>query len=162
MSQVLGNTGLAYARIWRSVDARGKVVGKLASSIAVVLMGKHKAMFDRSTDCGDYVVVTNAVQAVMTGRKPTQKVYRHHTMYPGGLKTIPYEKMMADKPEEILRRAVSGMLPKNRLRKVRMSRLWVFPDEGHQYQQNLAKDYEQSQPVRVSIPIIQKKSIVLS
>ncbi len=96
------------------------MLGPLAVNIAKLLMGKHKPIYDQSKDLGDYVVVTNAKQVVVTGRKADQRVYRHHTMYPGGLKEIKYKEMMERKPEEIIRKAVSGMLPKNTLRDRRL------------------------------------------
>ncbi|EJD50835.1 60S ribosomal protein L23 [Auricularia subglabra TFB-10046 SS5] len=128
MSQAVGNTALAYARVWHHVDASDRVLGRLASRIAQVLMGKHKAIFDASVDCGDYVVVTNARRVMVTGRKSEQLVYRKHTMYPGGLKEVSYRDMMQKKPDEIIRHAVSGMLPKNKLRQRRLDRLRIFPD----------------------------------
>ncbi|CCU99663.1 unnamed protein product [Malassezia sympodialis ATCC 42132] len=133
MSQRVGSTSLAFARVWHQVDARERVLGRLARSIAVTLMGKHKPIYDPAVDAGDYVVVTNASHIAVTGRKAEQKLYRHHTMYPGGLKEIPFKAMLQSKPEEILRRAVSGMLPKNKLRERRLERLKIFPDESHPY-----------------------------
>ncbi|GAA5977050.1 hypothetical protein JCM11641_001286 [Rhodosporidiobolus odoratus] len=134
-------TALAYARTWRGVDAEGKVLGRMATRIAIVLMGKHKPIYDQANDCGDYVVVTNAKKVAVTGRKADQKLYRHHTQFPGGLKEIPYKTMLERKPEEIIRRAVSGMLPKNRLRAKRLERLFIFPDAENPYEANLLKDY---------------------
>jgi len=116
------------------VDARERVLGRLARSIAVTLMGKHKPIYDPAVDAGDYVVVTNASHIAVSGRKAEQKLYRHHTMYPGGLKEIPFKAMLQSKPEEILRRAVSGMLPKNKLRERRLERLKIFPGESHPYE----------------------------
>ncbi|KAF8634182.1 hypothetical protein AX17_004273 [Amanita inopinata Kibby_2008] len=127
MSQVVGNTALAYARVWHHVDATDRVLGKLAERIALVLMGKHKPIYDPSVDCGDYVVVTNAKNIRVTGRKDEQLVYRKHSMYAGGLKETPYRDMMDKKSDEIIRHAVSGMLPKNRLRDRRLERLKIFP-----------------------------------
>ncbi|KAK4049379.1 54S ribosomal protein L23, mitochondrial [Microbotryomycetes sp. JL201] len=117
----------------------------MATRIAIVLMGKHKPVYDQASkskhDCGDYVVVTNARNVKVTGRKAEQKLYRHHTMYPGGLKEITYATMMEKRPEEIIRRAVSGMLPKNRLRDKRLERLFIFPDAENPYEGNLIKDH---------------------
>ncbi|GAA5863293.1 hypothetical protein JCM1840_007472 [Sporobolomyces johnsonii] len=140
-TSTVGNTALAYARTWRGVDAEGQVLGRMATRIAIVLMGKHKPIYDQANDCGDYVVVKNATKVVVTGRKAQQKLYRHHTMFPGGLKEITYETMMERKPEEIIRRAVSGMLPKNRLRAKRLERLMIFPDAETPYEANLLKDH---------------------
>ncbi|KAJ7598929.1 50S ribosomal protein L13 [Mycena floridula] len=127
MSQAVGNTALAYARVWHSVDATDRILGKLAERIALVLMGKHKPIYDPSVDCGDYVIVSNCTKVKVTGRKDQQFMYRKHTMYPGGLQEVVYKDMMVKKPEEIIRHAVSGMLPKNKLRDRRMERLRIFP-----------------------------------
>merc|ERR1712093_372993 len=124
MSQRIGNTSLAYARVWHHHDASGQILGKLSARIALLLMGKHKPIYDPATDCGDYVVVTNARQVAVTGKKAEQKVYRSHSQFPGGKK------------------AVSGMLPKNKLRERRLERLRVFPDDVHPYEQNILKRYD--------------------
>ncbi|KAH9996018.1 ribosomal protein L13 [Russula vinacea] len=106
-------------------------------------MGKHKPIYDPSVDCGDYVVVTNANQVKVTGRKADQIVYRKHTLYPGGLKEVKYRDMMSKKPDEIIRKAVSGMLPKNKLRDRRLERLRIFegPDMGI-FQKNILKRWD--------------------
>ncbi|PWN51420.1 putative MRPL23-mitochondrial ribosomal protein, large subunit [Violaceomyces palustris] len=148
MSQVVGNTSLAFARTWHQVNAKDRVLGPLAVQIAKKLMGKEKPIYDQSQDSGDYVVVTNAKQVVVTGRKSEQIVYRHHTMYPGGLKEIGYGEMMEKKPEEIIRKAVSGMLPKNKHRDRRLERLKIFPGEKHPYAQNITKRYDLTLPFR--------------
>lgn len=137
----VGNTALAYARAWRGVDAEGQVLGRLATRIAIVLMGKHKPIYDQANDCGDYVIVKNARKVTVTGKKADQKLYRHHTQFPGGLKEIPYKTMLDRNPEEIIRRAVSGMLPKNRLRAKRLERLLIFPDADTPHEANLIKDH---------------------
>ncbi|KAL1919929.1 mitochondrial 54S ribosomal protein uL13m [Calcarisporiella thermophila] len=145
MSQAIGKTALAYARVWHLVDAKNRVLGRMSTNIATTLMGKHKPIYDPSSDCGDYVVVINAKDVLVTGRKAEQKLYRHHTGHPGGLKEIPYSRMMEREPEQIIRKAVSGMLPKNRLRDVRLKRLFVFPDDKHPYEQNIIKRYDEFQ-----------------
>merc|ERR1711939_805633 len=142
MSQRIGNTSLAYARVWHHHDASGQILGKLSARIALLLMGKHKPIYDPATDCGDYVVVTNARQVAVTGKKAEQKVYRSHSQFPGGQKVVPYERMMERKPEMIIKKAVSGMLPKNKLRERRLERLRVFPDDVHPYEQNILKRYD--------------------
>ncbi|KAK0243402.1 ribosomal protein L13 [Armillaria gallica] len=143
MSQVVGNTALAYARVWHQVDATDRILGKLAERIALVLMGKHKPIYDPSVDCGDYVIVTNCLKVKVTGRKPEQFLYRKHSMYPGGLKETPYKDMMVKKPEEIIRHAVSGMLPKNKLRERRLERLRIFPaNEMGILEANLLRSWE--------------------
>lgn len=124
------------------MDAKDKVVGRLASRIALVLQGKHKPVFTSGNDCGDYVVVTNVSQLYFTGDKLEQKGYYKHSQYPGGLKRIPLRDMMERSPETVLIKAVKGMLPKNRLSAKRLGRLKVFPDDEHPYTQNIAKSYE--------------------
>ncbi|CAG8616601.1 15175_t:CDS:2, partial [Acaulospora colombiana] len=159
MSQALGNTGLAYARVWHLVDARQRILGRMAVNIATTLMGKHKPIYDPASDCGDYVVVINAREVVVTGKKEDQKLYRHHTGYPGGLKTINYKRLMEKDPAEIIRKAVSGMLPKNRLREVRLERLKIFPDENHPYDANIIKIYGQTFPNELPEPYKKPKKM---
>ena|SRR3972149_2452098 len=121
-------------RNWHLIDASGAVLGRMSTEIARLLMGKHKATYAPHLDMGDYVVVINAREVVLTGRKVKQKVYRRHTMYPGGFREVKFEKMMADHPERIIEEAVSGMLPKNRLRDKRLKRLRVFEGKLLKYQ----------------------------
>ncbi|KAG6330881.1 hypothetical protein ID866_8206 [Astraeus odoratus] len=143
MSQAIGNTALAYARVWHHVDASNRVLGKLAERIALVLMGKHKPIYDKSIDCGDYVVVTNARNIKVSGRKEEQLLYRKHTMFPGGLKEEKYEDVMEKKPHEIIMHAVSGMLPKNKLRDRRLARLKVFGGSNMGiYRNNIVRRWE--------------------
>ena len=108
------------------VDAEGQVLGRLATRIARLLIGKDKASFTPSLDCGDHVVVINAELVRLTGNKIDQKVYRHHSGYPGGLKEIPIRQLMQKRPEEVIREAVLGMLPKNKLRARRAKKLRVY------------------------------------
>ena len=112
-------------------------MGRLASRIAVLLMGKHKPMWDPSTDCGDYVVVTDCAALYLTGRKKWQKTYYRHNTRPGSLKSVTMDVLMEKfGGSEILRRAVSGMLPKNRLRSKRLARLKAFDGDAHPYKKN--------------------------
>ncbi|KAJ1915990.1 54S ribosomal protein L23, mitochondrial [Tieghemiomyces parasiticus] len=150
MSSGIGNTALAYARLWHVVDARGQVLGRLSSRIATTLMGKHKPIHNPAADCGDYVVVINARDVRVSGKKADQKVYYRHSGYPGGLKEIPYSRIMERNPSEIIQRAVRGMLPKNRLRTPRMDRLHIFADSEHPYQANATKIYDQKVPLPCS------------
>lgn len=124
-------------REWYSVDAAGKTVGRLASEIARVLIGKHKCAYSHNQDAGDFVVVVNADKVHFTGKKWTDKVYRRHTLHPGGLKTTQAKDVLAKHPTRILELAVRGMLPKNRLRDVRMTRFKVYalPNHPHAAQQ---------------------------
>ncbi|KAJ2692784.1 54S ribosomal protein L23, mitochondrial [Coemansia spiralis] len=138
---------LAYARVWHLVDARGQVLGRLGTQIAQTLMGKHKPIYDPSADCGDYVVVVNARHIAVSGRKREQKIYWSHSQYPGGLKEVTFDRMQEKFPEKIIEKAVSGMLPKNRLRKVRLERLLVYPDSEHPYADNIIKRYDTKIPL---------------
>ncbi|KAJ1952811.1 54S ribosomal protein L23, mitochondrial [Dispira parvispora] len=146
MSTGIGNTALAYARLWHLVDAKGQVLGRMSSRIATTLMGKHKPIYNPAADCGDYVVVINARDVKVTGNKFDQKVYYRHSGYPGGLKETPYSRLMERNPSEIIRKAVYGMLPKNRLRSSRMDRLLVFADDKHPYKANITKIYDNKIP----------------
>lgn len=140
MSQKIGHTGLAFARMWHHVDlAKDKrTLGRVASQIAISLMGKHKPVYHASADCGDYVVVTNCQNLRVTGNKFTQKTYWSHTSRPGSLKLTTMEDLVANKGySEVLKKAVSGMLPKNKLRKVRLARLKVFDGSEHPYKTNI-------------------------
>jgi len=121
-------------RSWHLVDAQSQALGRLASKIAKLLMGKDKTYFVRHLDCGDWVVVTNAAKIKVTGRKASQKTYYRHSGYPGGFKQITLEKQMALDPTKIIRHAVSGMLPKNKLRKRMLTRLRIYADEKHPYE----------------------------
>ncbi|MDD2757898.1 MAG: 50S ribosomal protein L13 [Patescibacteria group bacterium] len=105
------------------IDASRQTPGRLASKIAMILIGKNKVGYRTHIDSGDKIVVTNLANMSFTGKKLEQKVYRHHSMHPGGLKETPAKKVLAENPEEILRHAVARMLPKNKLRTARMLRL---------------------------------------
>jgi len=118
-------------RDWYLVDATGKTLGRLASEIAKILIGKHKPTYTPHVDGGDFVVVINADKIHATGKKLDQKVYYRHTLYPGGLKETTLRKMLQEKPEEVIRLAVKGMLPKNKLRDRRMKRLKVYAGPEH-------------------------------
>ncbi len=148
MSLTQGNLRLANSRVWNLIDIKtcGRPLGRVASSIAVKLMGKHKPVYDPASDPGDYVVAINCADIAVTGRKLDQKIYRHHTMRPGRLQEISMRNLMAKKGGgEILRKAVTGMLPKNKLRDRMMERLKVFEGEGHPYKKNIARYLEVSE-----------------
>lgn len=123
--------------VWHLIDARGQVVGRLATQIAHLLRGKHKPTFTPNYDCGDVVVIVNADKVVFTGRKTQDKLYRWHTGWIGGLKEINVADQMKKKPEEILRRAVLGMLPKNTLRRRQAVKLKIFPGGKHLHEDML-------------------------
>ncbi len=126
-------------REWHVVDANGKVLGRLASQIAALLMGKHKPLFNRNLDVGDFVVVLNAEKIRVTGDKAKQKEYYRHSGYPGGFKVTTLENVLATHPERIIEHAVKGMLPKNRIEDRMMTRLKVIVGEEHPYAGQLKK-----------------------
>ena len=118
--------------------ACAQIVGRLATQLATILTGKHKPIYRPDEDCGDFVVVLNAKELKFTGNKYRSKLYRWHTTYPGGLKeSSPRYLHHVGRPEEVLRRAVWGMLPKNRMRRQRARKLRIFPDEEHPFQKEL-------------------------
>lgn len=119
-------------RKWYVVDAKGKTLGRMATEIATILRGKHKPTFTPFLDCGDFVIVINAAQVVLTGNKLNQKMYRYHTGYPGGLKETTYRKLMLTKPEKAIELAVKGMLPKNALGRQMYKKLKVYAGETHE------------------------------
>lgn len=124
-------------RHWLLIDAEGQTLGRLATRIASILRGKHKAEYTPHVDTGDYVIVINVDKIVVTGNKETKKIYRRHSGYPGGLKEISYQDMKAKHPERILETAVRGMLPKNSLGRQMYRKLKVYagPDHPHAAQE---------------------------
>ncbi|MBW1645270.1 MAG: 50S ribosomal protein L13 [Deltaproteobacteria bacterium] len=118
-------------RGWYLIDARGKVLGRLAAEIANILRGKNKPTFTPHVDTGDFVIVVNAGEVKLTGNKWAAKMYYHHTGYPGGIKSISAEKLRDKKPEELIRHAVKGMLPKNRLGRKMFKKLKVYAGAEH-------------------------------
>ena len=118
-------------RKWYVVDAKDKVLGRLASEVAKVIRGKNKPTFTPNFDTGDFVIVINASQIKVTGKREFLKTYSHHSGYPGGLKTKSFEELMAKKPEFIIENAVKGMLPKNRLGNKLIKKLKVYAGDIH-------------------------------
>ena len=118
-------------RDWYLVDAQDIVLGRLATQIANVLRGKNKAIFTPSVDTGDFVIVVNAEKIALTGRKLDDKIYYSHTGFPGGLKEITAGKLLEKKPEDIIRKAVKGMLPKNKLARHMLKKLKVYAGASH-------------------------------
>ena len=116
---------------WYVVDAEGKRLGILASAVAKMLTGKNKPMYTPNIDTGDFVIVVNAEKIELAGTKPYKKVYRRHTMYPGGLREVPYLKMQAEHPQRIIELAVKGMLPKNKLGEAMFDKLKVYAGPSH-------------------------------
>lgn len=129
-------------RKWQVIDVKDQVLGRVATQIAHVLMGKSKAYFVRNLDCGDYVVVTNAKLVKVTGKKEKEKIYYRHSGYPSGLKGISFEQQLVKDPKKIIESAVSGMLPQNKLRATMLKRLFVFPSEEHTYTDKFVKAQE--------------------
>jgi large subunit ribosomal protein L13 len=123
--------GLAESRKWLVVDAKGKTVGRLATEVARMLSGKNNPAWTPFMDMGDHVVVINARHAVFTGSKVDQKLYRHHTHYPGGLREVSVKEMLSTHPERIIESAVKGMLPKTKLGKAMGKKLKVYGDAEH-------------------------------
>ena len=121
-------------RKWYVLDAAGKPLGRTAATAAMLLRGKHKAEFTPHVDCGDFVIVINADKAVLTGKKLTQKYYRHHTGWVGGLKEVQYKTLMHEKPEFAMQLAVKGMLPKNSIGRQSATRLKVYSGDSHNHQ----------------------------
>ncbi len=119
------------ARKWWLVDANEKTVGRLATRVASILKGKHKPSYTPSLDTGDFVVVVNAEKVALTGVKETAKLYRHHTGFPGGLKTTSADKVRAARPEKLVEDAVRGMLPKSKLGKKMFKKLKVYAGPNH-------------------------------
>jgi large subunit ribosomal protein L13 len=124
-------------RKWYVVDAKGKTLGRLSSEIAKILRGKHKPTYTPHVDTGDFVIVINAEQVEVTGRKAEQKLYRRHTSYPKGLREVTFRQLMEKKPTEAIYQAVKGMLPHNSLGRAMLKKLKVYagPDHKHEAQQ---------------------------
>lgn len=125
--------GLADRRNWFVVDANGKTVGRLATEVARILSGKNNPDWTPFLDMGDHVVVINARLAVFTGSKTDQKLYRRHTLYPGGLRETTVKEMFEKKPEKVIELAVRGMLPKTKLGKAMGKKLKVYADGDHRH-----------------------------
>lgn len=121
-------------RKWFLVNAEGKTLGRLASQIAKILRGKTKPIYTPHLDTGDFVIVVNAEKVAVTGRKLTDKVYYWHSMYPGGLKSRTLKQMLEEKPEEVIIRAVKGMLPKNPLGRKMLKKLKVYRGPNHPHE----------------------------
>ena len=122
---------------WVLVDAKDQVVGRLAAQVAKILRGKHKPSFTPFVDCGDNVIIINAEKVVLTGQKMTDKLYRRHTLYPGGQRTTTPAEVMKRFPERVLKHAIVGMLPKNRLGRAIAKNLYIYagPEHKHEAQQ---------------------------
>ena len=126
---------------WRLVDAAGVPLGRLASEVALIIRGKDKPSYTPNQDDGDFVVVVNAEKVALTGKKMDNKVYKHHTGYFGGLKTITVTEMLQKHPERVIEKAVAGMLPKGPLGRVMFSRLKVYAGSEHPHKAQLPEVY---------------------
>ncbi|HKZ00739.1 MAG TPA: 50S ribosomal protein L13 [Pyrinomonadaceae bacterium] len=122
---------LAGNRKWYVVDAAGQTVGHLASEVASILTGKRSPKWTPFLDMGDHVIVINARRAVLKGNKTEQKIYRRHTLYPGGLREVPAQEMFAKRPERVIELAVKGMLPKTKLGRAMAKKLKIYADADH-------------------------------
>ena len=136
-------------RGWRLVDAEGRSLGRLASEIAQTLRGKDKPTYTPHMDVGDFVIVVNAAKVRVTGDKLSQKIYYSHSMYPGGLKAVPLEKMLATHPRRVIEFAVWGMLPKNRLGRALLRKLKVYAEDTHPHGAQVA---DRARPNKVGKP----------
>ncbi|NCA93476.1 50S ribosomal protein L13, partial [bacterium] len=125
------------------IDATGKTLGRLATEAATILRGKKKPIYTPHVDTGDYVIVINAEKVEVTGKKRTDKVYKHHTGYPGGLREISFEKLQAKRPEEIIRHAIKGMMPNGKLGREMYKKLKVYagPEHKHEAQQPVTWEF---------------------
>ena len=129
---------------WFLIDAGDKIVGRLATKIANLLRGKEKPQFTPHADTGDFVIVVNAEKVHFTGKKWDNKIYYHHSGYPGGIKSISARDLLESKPEEILKKAVWGMLPKNKWQKKWISRLKIYSGQSHPHQSQQPLELEVS------------------
>ena len=139
----MNNKEALSQRRWYVVDARGKVLGRMATEIAKILRGKHKPVFTLNQDTGDFVIVINARDVRLTGTKLTKKVYYRHTEYPGGIRERSAAQMLEEKPEDVVRLAVKGMLPKNRLSRKLVTKLKVYAGSEHPH------DAQKPQPLAI-------------
>ena len=120
-------------RKWYVIDAEGKTLGRLAAQVAAILRGKNKPIFTPHVNCGDYVIVVNAEKVAVTGKKRTDKVYKRHTGYPGGLRQLTFEQMMEKHPTEVVRHAVKGMMPTGKLGRQMYKKLKVYAGPEHNH-----------------------------
>lgn len=139
---------LEVERKWWIIDAEGKTLGRLASLVANLLRGKHKPQYTPHIDTGDFVVVINADKIKVSGKKQSDKLYRHHTGYPGGLKTLTFEQMMEKHPTRAIEKAVWGMIPHNRLGRQLITKLKVYAGSEHPHEAQKPETYTELEVVR--------------
>lgn len=130
-------------RNWRLIDAKDQILGRLATEVAKILVGKNKVNYVPYLDMGDFVVVINASKIKVSGRKAEQKKYYSHSGYPGGLRTQTYADLLSGKPEEVIKHAIKGMLPNNKLRNGMLKKLFVFESTNHPYKKQLKQETEE-------------------
>ena len=128
-------------RKWYVIDAEGKTLGKLSVEAAMILRGKKKPIYTPHIDTGDYVIVINAEKVCVTGKKESDKIYKHHSGYPGGLKETPLKELRAKQPEEIIRHAVKGMMPKGKLGRQMFKKLKVYAGPEHPHAAQHPEEY---------------------
>ncbi len=127
---------------WYVIDAEGKVLGRLASEVSTILTGKNKPIYTPHIDTGDFVIIINAEKIKLTGKKLEQLNHTYHTGHPGGLKEIPYKKLMEEKPEKIIELAIKGMLPKNKIGRAMIKKLKVYAGPEHKHEAQQPEIYE--------------------
>jgi large subunit ribosomal protein L13 len=124
-------------RNWHLVDANGQILGRLATQAAQILMGKTKAYYSTNLDTGDFVVVINASKVALSGKKEKQKIYYHHSGFPGGMKQRTVSDVRKAKPEMLIRHAIKGMLPKTKMGKLMLKKLYVYPEDEHPHKEKI-------------------------
>ena len=132
--------GSEIVRDWYVVDAKDKTLGRLASSVAQILRGKNKVNFSPNLDMSDFIIVINAEKIILTGNKQNTKEYWRHTGYPGGQKTVPFKKMLEQKPDQVIKTAVKGMLPHNKLGRKLLGHLKVYSGSNHPHNAQSPKE----------------------
>ncbi|NNE44031.1 MAG: 50S ribosomal protein L13 [Gemmatimonadetes bacterium] len=139
-------------RNWHVVDAQGLVLGRLASEVAILLRGKHKPNYSTHLDVGDNVVIVNAGDVILSGRKMDQKMMRRHSLYPGGMKATPYREWMEKQPTEAVRKAIRGMLPKTKLGRQMLTKVKIYADAEHPHvaQNPIPYEVKSSRPPRAA------------
>ena len=132
--------GSEIVRDWYVVDAKDKTLGRLASSVAQILRGKNKVNFSPNLDMSDFIIVINAEKIILTGNKQNTKEYWRHTGYPGGQKTVPFKKMLEEKPDQVIKTAIKGMLPHNKLGRKLLGHLKVYSGSNHPHNAQSPKE----------------------
>ncbi|MGO1469923.1 MAG: 50S ribosomal protein L13 [Tissierella sp.] len=131
-----------FERKWYVIDAEGKVLGRLAAEVSKILMGKNKPTYTPHMDTGDYIIIINAEKIKLTGNKMNQLNYTYHTGYPGGLKEVPYNRLVETNPGKIIELAVKGMLPKNKIGKQMIKKLKLYKGSEHNHEAQMPEVYE--------------------